>query len=68
MCEMRKNYDLRCEMVLIWINLVEEMKIKEKILMNLDRMAQLAESGYTVAIRKIKDGVIITSHKERVVK
>ena len=30
MCEMRKNYDLRCEMVLIWINLVEEMKIKEK--------------------------------------
>jgi hypothetical protein len=46
----------------------EEMKIKENILMNLDRMAQLAESGYTVTIRKIKDGVKITSHKERVVK
>ena len=41
---------------------------QRKILMNLDRMAQLAESWYTVAIRKIKDGVIITSHKERVVK
>ena len=41
---------------------------QRKILMNLDRMAQLAESWYTVAIRKIKDGVIITSHKESVVK
>jgi hypothetical protein len=46
----------------------EEMKIKENILMNLDRMAQLAESGYTVTIRKIKDGVKITSHKEKVLK
>lgn len=46
----------------------EEVKIKENILMNLDRMVQLAESGYTVTIRKIKDGVKITSHKERVLK
>lgn len=46
----------------------EEVKIKENILMNLDRIAQLAESGYTVTIRKIKDGVKITSHKERVLK
>lgn len=46
----------------------ETLKIKENILMNVDRMAKLADSGYTVTIRKIKDGVKITSHKERVIK
>lgn len=46
----------------------EEVKIKENILMNLERMVQLVESGYTVTIRKIKDGVKITSHKEKVLK
>ena len=68
MREMRKDYDLRCERESDMSKTGEELKIKENILMNVDRMAKLAESGYTVTIRKIKDGVKITSHKEKVVK
>lgn len=44
-----------------------EETISRQILIKEQEIAKLLASGYTVTIRPVKEGVKITSHKEKVV-
>lgn len=48
---------------------IEEIvrQIKADIAAKEENIAKLISSGYTVTIRPVKDGIKVTSHKEKVV-